>query len=167
MELRKVISSGSRRMAQWAVLAVASAGLAGAVIANLPMKWVFAQSEAAKPVIPAQSTPAPPPLSPEPLRIKLRPTIQTETAEQAKLASVGCMSCHTGIEHPNMHAEDTVVLGCTDCHGGNSDVMSTHRPGTDEYADEEQKAHVQPRFPEDLAQGGHPVRPYVRWLKES
>ena len=167
MELRKVISSGSRRMAQWAVLAVAFAGLAGAVIANLPMKWVFAQSEAAKPVIPAQSTPAPPPLPPEPLRIKLRPTIQSETAEQAKLASVGCMSCHTGIEHPNMHAEDTVVLGCTDCHGGNSDVMSTHRPGTDEYADEEQKAHVQPRFPEDLAQGGHPVRPYVRWLKES
>jgi len=103
----------------------------------------------------------------EQLRIKLRPTIQKETAAAAQLASAGCMSCHTGIEHPNMHSEDTVVLGCTDCHGGNADVMSTHRPGTDEYAAEEQKAHVQPRFPEDAAQGGHPARPYVRWIKES
>ena len=31
----------------------------------------------------------------------------------------GCVSCHTGIEHANMHAEDTVQLGCADCHGGN------------------------------------------------
>src|SRR5579859_1579621 len=103
MRLRKVISSGGRRMVQWAMLAVASAGFAAVVMANLPMKWVFAQSDAAKPVVPAQvPAPDPGPLPPEPLRIKLRPTIQTETAEQAKLASVGCMSCHTGIEHPNM-----------------------------------------------------------------
>ena len=170
MALRKFISSGSRRMAPWAVVAVASAGLAVAVVANLPMRWVFAQSEASKTsATTTMQAPVvnPGPLPPLPLRIKLRPTIQRETAEQARLASVGCMSCHTGIEHPNMHAEDTVVLGCTDCHGGNAEITSTHRPGTDEYAEEEQKAHVQPLFPEDLAQGGHPVRPYVRWLKES
>ena len=31
--------------------------------------------------------------------------------------SAGCIECHTGIE--DMHASPNVVLGCTDCHGGN------------------------------------------------
>jgi hypothetical protein len=39
---------------------------------------------------------------------------QSESA--AALKSVGCMECHKGIE--SMHSSPNVVLGCTDCHGG-------------------------------------------------
>jgi hypothetical protein len=165
------LSRESRQASPLTLVLVAAVCVAAFVLWKGPVRWVFAQqSEPAQPAGTGVPQPAPSATSAsssEAQRIKLRPTIQKETAEAAQLASVGCMSCHTGIEHPNMHAEDTVVLGCTDCHGGNSDIRSTHRPGTDEYADEEEKAHVQPRFPEDKAQGGHPVRPYVRWIKES
>jgi hypothetical protein len=40
---------------------------------------------------------------------------QTQAAAAAK--SMGCMQCHHGIE--SMHSSPNVVLGCTDCHGGN------------------------------------------------
>jgi hypothetical protein len=92
---------------------------------------------------------------------------QGESAEEAQRASTGCVSCHHGIEHPNMHAEDTVALGCADCHGGRADVMSVGEKGSAEYKAAEKNAHVQPRFEQDLENGGHPVRVYTRWLKES
>ncbi len=72
-----------------------------------------------------------------------------------------------GIEHPNMHAEDTVMLGCTDCHGGNANVMAAGAKGGPTYDAAKNKAHVLPRFAEELEQGGHPQRAYTRWLKES
>ena len=40
---------------------------------------------------------------------------QTQTEADAK--SSGCMQCHQGVEP--MHKAEHVVLGCTDCHGGN------------------------------------------------
>jgi hypothetical protein len=40
---------------------------------------------------------------------------QSKASADAK--SAGCMECHTGIEP--MHKSPNVVLGCTDCHGGN------------------------------------------------
>ncbi len=92
---------------------------------------------------------------------------QGESAEEAERASSGCVSCHRGIEHPNMHTEDTVALGCADCHGGRADVMSVGVKGSAEYKAAEKNAHVQPNFPQDLENGGHPVRVYTRWLKES
>jgi len=36
----------------------------------------------------------------------------------ADLKSRGCLECHAGVEP--MHASKNVVLGCTDCHGGNA-----------------------------------------------
>src|SRR6202012_866040 len=90
-----------------------------------------------------------------------------ETPEQAAAASAGCVSCHVGIEHQNMHAEDTVVLGCTDCHGGNASIEVAGTKGSPEYKAAENKAHILSRFAADQAQGGHPVRAYTHWLKES
>jgi hypothetical protein len=90
-----------------------------------------------------------------------------ETAEEAQRASSGCISCHAGIEHANMHMEDTVVLGCADCHGGDPGVRIAGAAGSAEYNAAEKKAHVQPRFAEDAEHGGHPERVYARWLKES
>src|SRR5258706_15748395 len=37
---------------------------------------------------------------------------------EADKKSRGCLECHTGSE--SMHASPNVVLGCTDCHGGNA-----------------------------------------------
>ncbi|MFL6516082.1 MAG: hypothetical protein ACJ8M1_13775 [Chthoniobacterales bacterium] len=41
-----------------------------------------------------------------------------QTQGQANAKSVGCIECHHGVE-PMHKAEQNVVLGCTDCHGGN------------------------------------------------
>ncbi|MCQ8896279.1 hypothetical protein NQT62_07500 [Limnobacter humi] len=48
------------------------------------------------------------------------PARQTEA--QAQLKSEGCMSCHTQTDQHTMHENPGVVLGCTDCHGGNASV---------------------------------------------
>jgi hypothetical protein len=46
------------------------------------------------------------------------PAAQTE--KQADAKSSGCLSCHTVTDRHTMHANPGVVLGCTDCHGGNA-----------------------------------------------
>lgn len=50
------------------------------------------------------------------------PAPERQTAESAQLKSEGCMTCHTQTDKHTMHANPTVILGCTDCHGGNSEV---------------------------------------------
>ena len=90
-----------------------------------------------------------------------------ESPEEAQRASVGCVSCHIGIEHPNMHTEETVALGCADCHGGRAEVMSAGVKGSGEYKAAEKNAHVLPRTAEDGARAGNPKREYTRWIKES
>src|SRR5688572_20745727 len=41
-----------------------------------------------------------------------------QSAAEAFRKSQGCIQCHEGIEE--MHASPNVVLGCTDCHGGDA-----------------------------------------------
>ena len=41
-----------------------------------------------------------------------------QTHAEAEAKSVSCNACHHGIE--DMHNDPNVVLGCTDCHGGNA-----------------------------------------------
>src|SRR4051812_35429572 len=57
-----------------------------------------------------------------------------QTLSEAHAKSVGCIECHQGVEP--MHSSPNVVLGCTDCHGGNPTPGLTQR-----------KAHVQPLNP--------------------
>ena len=40
-----------------------------------------------------------------------------QTQSEADAKSIGCLQCHQGVEP--MHKAEHVVLGCTDCHGGN------------------------------------------------
>jgi hypothetical protein len=40
-----------------------------------------------------------------------------QTQSESDMKSIGCLQCHQGIEP--MHKAEHVVLGCTDCHGGN------------------------------------------------
>ena len=58
---------------------------------------------------------------------------KTQSDEEVKNKSTGCMTCHKGIENPSMHESTVVKIGCVDCHGGNaqSTIKAT--------------AHVQPR----------------------
>src|ERR1700757_3049494 len=43
---------------------------------------------------------------------------------EADQKSAGCVSCHTKSDRKTMHANEAVVLGCTDCHGGDAGVMA-------------------------------------------
>ncbi|WP_415663384.1 hypothetical protein, partial [Rariglobus hedericola] len=66
-----------------------------------------------------------------------------QTRAQADLKSVGCVSCHQGIE--DMHQSPHVVLGCVDCHGGNPTPGLTMA-----------KAHVAPRNPDFWQSSANP-----------
>ena len=170
MRVRRFISLRSRRIVQSAMLVVVGVALIATAVVNLPLKWVFAQQESPGTQMQevAQTRATEPAAQPAFERSKLHPATKTESPERAAEASKGCMSCHTGMEHPNMHQETTVVLGCTDCHGGNSEVMRDGwLKGNEHYDEREGKAHVQPVFPEDAERGDHPVRAYTRWIKES
>src|SRR5687768_2453925 len=47
----------------------------------------------------------------------------SQSPEEARAKSVGCISCHTTTDSPTMHPTGTVQLGCADCHGGKSGVV--------------------------------------------
>lgn len=75
---------------------------------------------------------------------------KAQTLEQAKLKSEGCISCHTASDRHTMHANPGVVIGCTDCHGGNSSVSRVASgAGSDAkhpaYRQAMDQAHVRPR----------------------
>ena len=63
-----------------------------------------------------------------------KPNWIDQTADDVLRKSRGCIECHAGIEP--MHTSPNVMLGCTDCHGGNATPGLTQR-----------KAHVEPRNP--------------------
>jgi hypothetical protein len=73
-----------------------------------------------------------------------------ESKEQAYARSAGCERCHTATDAPTMHNSDAVVLGCTDCHGGDATVAPPKgilKSGP-AYASYRDRAHVLPRYPE-------------------
>ena len=82
------------------------------------------------------------------------PAPAKQTLVEADAKSQGCITCHTASDRHTMHANPAVVLGCTDCHGGDAKVnklAGSEYGGTDDkaYLDAMSKAHVLPRFPMD------------------
>lgn len=78
------------------------------------------------------------------------PAPKSQTEAQAQAKSEGCMSCHTASDRHTMHANPGVVIGCTDCHGGNSSVfvdktVSQGDHKAHEYREAMDQAHVLPR----------------------
>ncbi len=63
----------------------------------------------------------------------------------------GCLSCHTESDAHTMHRSPAVVLGCTDCHGGNPSVgdATLHNLSKQDprYVAARDRAHVLPRYP--------------------
>src|SRR5437868_4265262 len=101
-----------------------------------------------------------------------------QTWDDAQKKSTGCVSCHTQSDRKTMHATEAVVLGCTDCHGGDASVYappgdaksadSTDKAGwSAAYLAQMDKAHVLPRFPAHWQGSANPQRSYTALLKES
>ena len=103
------------------------------------------------------------------------PAPARQTTDDAALKSLGCMSCHTTTDSHTMHANPAVVLGCTDCHGGDAAVRfeppATGVFRTDDvaYAKAISRAHVLPQFPKEWTATGsaNPERSYTLLNRES
>ncbi len=91
----------------------------------------------------------------------------------ANKKSSGCISCHTQSDRKTMHASEAVVLGCTDCHGGDAgirapagetydaDVHHDKRDWSSAYQTAMDKAHVLPRYPDRWPTSANPQRSYT------
>jgi hypothetical protein len=79
-----------------------------------------------------------------------------QTQAEANRKSAGCVQCHTSTDAHTMHTSPNVVLGCTDCHGGNAARGLTI-----------EKAHVQPLNPEFWQTSANPVNANVVLNHES
>jgi hypothetical protein len=77
------------------------------------------------------------------------PAPEHQTVAEAEAKSKGCQSCHESTDAVSMHTNPGVVIGCTDCHGGNATVMkpagATYTPGGghDEHGHHAAKASLE------------------------
>jgi hypothetical protein len=92
-----------------------------------------------------------------------------QSQADADRKSAGCLTCHTSTDSPTMHATGTVRLGCTDCHGGNSEARIS--PGSQKdsagHAEAKKQAHPQSGNPKDAHSSANPERAYTGWLREN
>jgi hypothetical protein len=99
------------------------------------------------------------------------PAPQGESPQVAEEKSAGCKSCHTASDAPTMHDTPAVVLGCTDCHGGDADVVAPRGLSkTDsQYAQLRDRAHVLPLYPEawNYPNSAKPKESYTLLNRES
>ena len=87
---------------------------------------------------------------------------EKQSQQTADLKSYGCVTCHTATDASSMHNSPAVVLGCTDCHGGNSSV----RDGEEDALG---RAHVRPLYPDTwhYPSSANPERTYTLLNRES
>ncbi len=99
------------------------------------------------------------------------PAPQNQTLAEMMAKSDGCFSCHTQTDAPTMHVSASVRLGCTDCHGGNAEVMGNPDLGFDhpDYAAARDAAHVLPKYPDSwhFPSSANPERSYSLLNRES
>ncbi len=69
---------------------------------------------------------------------------------EAESKSAGCRSCHTATDQATMHQNPGIVIGCTDCHGGNARVFLAVGIKREDpaYLATLSQAHVLPRYPQ-------------------
>ncbi len=103
--------------------------------------------------------------------VQTPPAPRSQSQAQADAKSAGCLTCHTKTDAPTMHMLQSVVLGCTDCHGGDASVRARNGlPKSDPiYASLRDKAHVLPRYPETwhYPHSENPKRSYTLLNKEA
>ena len=84
--------------------------------------------------------------------------------------STGCVSCHSESDASTMHVSQSVVLGCTDCHGGDASIRPpSGMTDGEQYASARDLAHVQPLYPEawHYPSSANPERSYTLLNRES
>lgn len=81
------------------------------------------------------------------------PAPPAQTTDDVSRKSWSCVQCHRGAS--DMHASESVKLGCIDCHGGDAQCL------------EKNGAHVMPDFPAAWSSAGNPVRSYTLLNHES
>jgi hypothetical protein len=81
--------------------------------------------------------------------VRAAPAPRTQEWADAEAKSAGCQSCHTESDAHTMHRSPAVVLGCTDCHGGNPAIVRPEgsTQGGSAWTLAQNRAHVLPRFP--------------------
>ncbi|MGQ0659482.1 hypothetical protein [Sphingosinicella sp.] len=84
--------------------------------------------------------------------VRAAPAPRTQDWGEAEQKSAGCQTCHTQSDAHTMHRSPAVVLGCTDCHGGNPTVTAPAGSTAESHADPayvgaRERAHVLPRYP--------------------
>jgi hypothetical protein len=112
---------------------------------------------------------------------------RNQSWDAANAKSEGCKSCHNPIDQQTMHASRAVVLGCTDCHGGDPKVTApagtapASAPGHGEgghghgrsydpaYRSAMDSAHVLPMYPGawHSPSSANPERTYALLNKEA
>jgi hypothetical protein len=99
------------------------------------------------------------------------PAPKNQSQAQADAKSVGCISCHSASDEWTMHASQAVVLGCTDCHGGDTHVVAPAGLAAADpaYARLRDAAHVLPRYPGawHFPSSANPKRSYTLLNKEA
>ena len=100
------------------------------------------------------------------------PAPESQTQAEASKKTLGCLSCHTSTDRHTMHANPGVVLGCTDCHGGDAKVIfDAAKNGKDmkspAYKATVQLAHVLPRDHSTWGRSANPAGSYAKLNKES
>ncbi len=83
----------------------------------------------------------------ERLYAPMQPAPRNQDVATADQKSAGCLTCHTSTDSLSMHESPGVVLGCTDCHGGDATVFS--EPDAADHDDRMALAHVLPAYPDD------------------
>ncbi len=83
---------------------------------------------------------------------------------EAERKSAGCTSCHTATDQKTMHASESVVLGCSDCHGGDPAVKAQGAPGSAPYLEAQRRAHVLPKDGKLWGGSANPERSYTALL---
>ncbi len=103
--------------------------------------------------------------------VRAPPAPSHQSQAEADAKSAGCMSCHTRVDSVSMHPGASVVLGCTDCHGGDASIRAAAglSPTSSSYAALRDKAHVLPRFPRSWGypRSANPERSYTLLNRES
>ncbi len=71
-----------------------------------------------------------------------------QSPAEAVRKSSGCGSCHSASDSKTMHTNPAVVLGCTDCHGGNAGVQKPVDSNRDDpaFIEAMKQAHVLPDY---------------------
>jgi hypothetical protein len=98
------------------------------------------------------------------------PAPAQQTVAEAEVKSAGCATCHTATDRHTMHQNPAVILGCTDCHGGNAKVAAKEeKRDSPAYLALVRKAHVLPRDEKAWRwpSSATPERTYTKLNRES